>query len=890
MKRIFLNREHPSGKTKFPLWLFLIYFAIVPGIIAGGYYFYKTQTRQLQENAESELRAVSQLKIDQIVQWCSERMGDAYLTMESLDVTADIENPDVQAKVLRKFNSLKNHYQYSNVFLTDSSGEILLGTENNLHSITMETKNAIEIALKTNRPAIADLHYNNASLNYVEWNIVVPLTDSTGKDRRLTGAIILSIDARKYLYPLIQSWPLPSRTAETLIVRRKENDVLFLNELRHKKNTALKLTIPLSKTEVPAVRVVLGGRGIYKGVDYRGQNVLSYLAQIPGTSWYMVTKIDTDEAFAFARYRAGFIIAITLLLLLISLTAMSLLWKVTQKKYYQNLYESELEKKALRKHFEYLVKYANDIIILADDNLRIIEANERALSEYGYSKEEMTGLHLINLIAETNESQFHERLNELKEKTSYLQEGMHKRKDGSIFPVEISGRHITIDEVPYFQGIIRNISERKQAEKALNLAHEELNIKYNELKAAEEELAANFEELQSAEEELAIQNEELLTSKERAEESDRLKTAFLQNMSHEIRTPMNAIVGFSDLLEDNAYNPLKIKEYSKIITSRSSDLLSIINEILEVSRIETGQIRVNAQNCDLNFLLDELYSFFVNYRAQIGKGHIELRYKKIEGCECHIMTDMVKFKQIFINLIQNALKYTSEGQIVFGFEELKNDQLVFSVSDTGRGIPEDKFGEIFDRFMQINPDISSTKAGLGLGLSIVKGIVMLLGGKIWLTSKLNHGSVFYFSIPYKLSQTNESNELLGKISHDFEYVWKDKTFLVVDDDIVNQEYFKEILESRANVIFASTGKEAVDLILFGAKIDLILMDIRLPDMNGFEATRKIKAVKPYIPVIAQTAYAMESDKEKSFEAGCDGYISKPIFTQDLFSLISNYFS
>jgi PAS domain S-box-containing protein len=888
MMSISQGSEYSLQKARFPVWLLVVYLALIPGIVAGGYLFYKAQSQQLQENAESSLRSVAQLKVDQIVQWRYERMSDAYLMMQNVGMAGPLGSPNVQQKLRKEFVTLKELHHYHEILLTDPLGKILLSTGYNPPSLSSGTLHALNLAFEEHKPVFADLHYVKWQDSVPQMDIAVPLFDSVQNSIRPKGAVILSIDARQYLFPVLQKWPVPDRTSETLIVRREGDRVLFLNELRHRKNTALTFSIPLTRKKNPAVMAVLGTEGIHEGFDYRNVKVIAMLAHIPDSPWYMVAKTDTAEAFAAIHYRGGLIFVLTLLILVSVLAVMALFWKQGQQLHYKALYQSEFEKQALRKHFEYLVKYASDMIILADENLRIMEMNERALEEYGYSHDEMNHLHLSDLAGD--EAQFQERLSELKEKNSYLREGMHKRKDGSLFPVEISGRYIEIDDAHYYQGIIRNISERKEAEEKLNSAHEELNEKYNELKAAEEELAASFEEIQSAEEELAIQNEELQNAKERAEESDRLKTAFLQNMSHEIRTPMNAIVGFSQLLEENSSNPSKIKEFSQIISHRSNDLLSIINEILEVSRIETGQMRVNAQPCDMNHLLHELYSFFVNYKRQIGKDNLTLEYKKITDGASLIITDMVKFKQIFINLIQNALKFTLEGRIIFGYKGLENGQLVFFVSDTGKGIPEDKFARIFERFVQVDPNPVSIKEGLGLGLSIAKGLATLLGGKIWLSSELGHGTIFYFTLPNTIAQSKEWKEQ-SDISFDVEYVWKDRTFLVVEDNLSNQEYFEELLGERvAKIIFVGTGQEAIDLILLGAKIDLILMDMKLPDMSGFEATRKIKAIKPYIPVVAQTAYAMEIDREKCLAAGCDGYIAKPVLATELFKLISNYVS
>jgi len=247
-----------------------------------------------------------------------------------------------------------------------------------------------------------------------------------------------------------------------------------------------------------------------------------------------------------------------------------------------------------------------------------------------------------------------------------------------------------------------------------------------------------------------IVEKELIKAKEKAEESDRLKTAFLQNMSHEIRTPMNAIMGFAELLPDNFNNKQKLELFSGIINQRCSDLLNIINDILDIARIESGQLPLAVVNCTLGNVFDDLKLFFMQYRERMGKQHIELIIQPY--CDLHtlvVSTDELKLKQIFINLISNAFKFTEKGKIEMGCKKDEIQGLIFYVSDTGIGIPKDKHSLIFDRFTQLNAVQSRLQSGTGLGLSIVKGLVSLLGGKIWLDSEPGRGSTFYFTIDLK---------------------------------------------------------------------------------------------------------------------------------------------
>ncbi|PIV93323.1 MAG: hypothetical protein COZ17_10605 [Flavobacteriaceae bacterium CG_4_10_14_3_um_filter_33_47] len=385
---------------------------------------------------------------------------------------------------------------------------------------------------------------------------------------------------------------------------------------------------------------------------------------------------------------------------------------------------------------------------------------------------------------------------------------------------------------------------------------------------------------------LRLTEKALKTAKKKAEESDRLKTAFLQNMSHEIRTPMNAIMGFSSLLADTFDDKTKLQKYSEIIKQRSHDLLDIINDILDISKIESGQLSVNHHVCDLKALFAELQTFFVEYQNRMGKQHIKFSLHAFNDTDQHLIyTDKVKLKQIFINLISNAFKFTNTGSIMGGCKLDDNKKAVFYISDTGIGIPFDKQQIIYERFSQLQQN-SEVNAGTGLGLSIAKGLVSLLGGELFLESEPGKGSTFFFSFPYKTVQPLEENSSTSKLSKFHNLI--NKTILIVEDDIYNAEYLKEILtHCGVHVVHTSLGKEAVEISL-KQPLDLVLMDIRLPDLNGYETTIKIKELKPLIKVIAQTAYAMEDETQKAMDAGCMDYISKPIHKDHLLTLISKH--
>ncbi|MDD4373616.1 MAG: ATP-binding protein [Bacteroidales bacterium] len=382
---------------------------------------------------------------------------------------------------------------------------------------------------------------------------------------------------------------------------------------------------------------------------------------------------------------------------------------------------------------------------------------------------------------------------------------------------------------------------------------------------------------------------ELIKALEKAEESDKLKTAFLTSMSHEIRTPMNHIIGFVDFLRDPDLPQNEREEYSQIVFDSGQVLLRLIDDIIDIAKIESGQMRLHKTNFVLNEMIHNLYRSYDQLRTKKGKQ--ELNFKL--NIPAHISnltvnTDAVRLQQIFSNLLDNAFKFTDTGTIEMGFEIIDR-QLHFFVKDTGVGISKDKHELIFKRFRQL--DYSSTKkyGGTGLGLSIIKGLIDLLEGEVILKSEPGTGSEFRFTIPAAIVQI-ESKPTPDIKELDHTYHWPDKQILIVEDERMNYNLLLVMLRpTRVKVLWAMDGEEAIQLIRDGKeKIDLILMDIRLPRTNGYEATEAIKKLRPDIPVIAQTAYAMDIEIQKAQQAGCDAYITKPIDRHQLLETIFSF--
>ncbi|OCB72978.1 Signal transduction histidine kinase [Flavobacterium glycines] len=379
----------------------------------------------------------------------------------------------------------------------------------------------------------------------------------------------------------------------------------------------------------------------------------------------------------------------------------------------------------------------------------------------------------------------------------------------------------------------------------------------------------------------------LIKAKLKAEEGDLLKASFLANLSHEIRTPMNAINGFTELILNTDIDEKERIEYLNVIQKNGQNLVSIIDDLIEMSKIDANQITPNFTEINLESCIEELYK---TVKVTIPKKKpLKFKlYKSTVPAAYNIITDEIKLKQVIINLLTNAIKYTDEGMVRFKYEiDEENNLIHFTIQDTGSGIDENHHKHVFDRFKRIENDQSITVGGLGLGLSISKAYIEILGGTINLESKVGEGSVFYFSIPLKYAKVEH---IVVKPIREKELAKsEDRVILIAEDDNVNFLLFQKMMKDKAyQIIRAVNGQEAVDICINNSDIDLVLMDIKMPVMNGFEAIEQIRPIRPKLPIIAQTAYSSSEDKAKIEKAGFDDYITKPLNRDRLFELINKY--
>ncbi len=447
-------------------------------------------------------------------------------------------------------------------------------------------------------------------------------------------------------------------------------------------------------------------------------------------------------------------------------------------------------------------------------------------------------------------------------------------KSNKEFPVEIISKPM-IDEdgnLLGLQGSTREISERVRYQKEL----EKLN---NELKEKNNELNIRLKQIKEI-------NSQLIVSKIKAEESDRLKSAFLANMSHEIRTPMNGILGFTELLGEPNLTGAEQSKYIEIIKKSGQRMLNTVNDIIDISKIDSGQVEISMGTVDLQEEIENLYEFF---KPEASKKGISFKlYTYFAPQTNSIQTDQVKLNSILSNLVKNAIKYTDSGSVEI-YCGKKNSEFEFKITDTGIGIPADRIDSIFNRFEQADIADKYARQGSGLGLSIAKAYVEMLQGSINVKSESGKGSTFFFRMPWPETQEISEPANIGiSATKESEYQIK---LLIAEDDDSSFEYLSAILEKLVHKIErVENGYQAVEFVRNHPDINLVLMDIQMPGINGYEASRQIRTFNKDLVIIAQTAFALSGDKSKALEAGCNNYISKPVNKKDLLYMINTYFN
>jgi PAS domain S-box-containing protein len=501
-----------------------------------------------------------------------------------------------------------------------------------------------------------------------------------------------------------------------------------------------------------------------------------------------------------------------------------------------------------KKNFEDIFNSTTDILFIVDFQGNIQDANPKAIETYGYSKDELLKLDVRQLVHKDSQHIFDKVITEILTKGYSCHESTDLKNDGSTFIAEVQGSIVQFNGTPHYLAVIRDITRRKQTEKAL------------------------------------------ITAKNASDAANKAKSNFLAVMSHEIRTPMNAIIGMTELTLQTDLNSKQINNL-KIIKDSSYHLLNVINEILDFSKIEANKLSIEAINYDLYALL---YGVIYLFKGQIKEKGLFLNLEKAETLPKFINGDPIRLKQILVNLVNNAIKFTRTGGITIKAMYENDSYLLFSVTDTGIGIPENKHQSIFDSFNQADNSVTRNHGGTGLGLAICKKLSEMMGGNVTVSSTPGSGSTFSFRIKYQPGDKNEMSPL--NQHNDWKQLKEDTcplNILLVEDNHVNANIAKQFLEKMGHdSVTALNGKEALEVLSIQT-FDIVLMDVEMPEMNGLEATRRIRNGEAGehvsgIPVIAMTAHALNEFRDECMHSGMNDFISKPVDFYELGIVLKKY--
>ena len=682
----------------------------------GGYFYIDYRQAESRHLAYRELSAIADLKLNQITEWRRERLADAHFFSRALFAAQDLrhflDSPDSEPardSVLNWLGLLKGGDRYNRVIVYDAALKARLSLPPTATVSPAYLQPLAERVRATREVLLTDLEHDPAS-EQIHLDVLFPIFENADPVKGVQIAtVLLRLDARQYLFPLVQSWPTPSQTAETLLVRQDADDVLFLNDLRYRPGAALHLRLPLSLTRLPAARALRGEVEINEGLDYRRVPVVATGRRIPGSAWAMVAKIDRDEVYAPLRHQLFIGIIGLSALLLACVLLVGLLWR-------QRELALEKQRNALSERLALLMRYANDIIFLFDPSGQVLEANEAASRSYGYTQAELQRLTLRDLRVPEALPNLERDLKRINSEGTLCFETRHRRKNGECFHVEVSSRKIRIRDETLILSILRDITQRKQAEAELRQAKDDLVRANTELEKIVQERTAQLRETVS----------EL--------------QAFSYSLSHDMRAPLRAIQSFSGLLQDVYGSQLgpEGKQYLDPILSSAQRMTRMVDDVLAFSRASRQELACQAVD------FEKLVRDLIAERPEFQKPQA---FIDLAGPLPAVQGDEASLTQCVTNLLGNAVKYVAPGvtpRVLVRAETVPNGVRVW-FEDNGIGIDEKAHDKVFNLFHRHCPP-GAQYEGSGIGLAIVKKAVERMGGKVGVVSVTGKGSRFWVEL------------------------------------------------------------------------------------------------------------------------------------------------
>lgn len=699
------ERSYRRQQAAAPL---LIFTALALAIGLTGWMTYVDQRATLRGEKHADIAAIADLKAAEIGRWVSDRKGhanlithDPFLAIALERWLADGGRPDAQREeLLRWLSSLQQTLGYKSLAIVAASGAVLLSTAPVL--LDQAGQERLAAALLDGNVVLTDLYRADAAESgaFIALDVIAPLRPADPAAEAATAALLLRVDAAHYLFPLVQDWPTPSPTAETSLVRREGPDVLFLNALRHIPDPPMSVRRPVEDPDLPAARAIRGEIGVQEGLDYRGVPVLAASRPIPGTDWIMVAEIDIDEVYDPLRRIAIATATVVAVCLFAAASGIGFWWMRQRARMLAAELHARLERQALVRHFDYLSKYANDIILLSDERGAIVEANARAEQAYGLSRDELMARDLRSLQdpATQGTADRHAALHQ--QAAGRVFEALHRRQDGTTFPVEVSTRMIDVQGKQFRHSIVRDISDRVQVEKRARDLDEQLRR-------------------------VGIANE---------------LGQMVSSLAHELRQPLTAAMNYINacrrFLEAAPAPPQK----ALTMTTKACEQIGRADRIVH-------DLRAFLQNQSSEFAAEDIVRTVDETMevALMGMAHLGLQVDCRHEVNLPLVrADKIRIQQVLLNLIRNAVEAMADSprrHLIVETRLASAGEVQVSVADTGCGIPPQIAARLFEPF------VTSKPGGMGIGLPVCRGIIEAHGGRLWAEPAEGGGAIFRFSLP-----------------------------------------------------------------------------------------------------------------------------------------------
>lgn len=687
-------RSNGSTDRSQTYFLALIFLVLAGITAAAGYSYYQTYQKRLRKEAETQLSAIVKLKAGELERWRKDRLEHGLIisNVEALSILVRRafiagSDPDARRQLQGWFATYRDSVHYDQIYLLGVDGETFMSLPSGLPPAALVVRKQVAEVVRSKQVSMVDF-YRNEYDKQIYLTMLIPVKSNLDENR-VIAVLALQINPEEYLYPLIRFWPTSNRTAETLLVRREGDQVLFLNELKYRKNSALNLRSPLNNTKQPAVKAILGTEGVVEGIDYRGTPVVAYVCSVAATPWFLEARMDTEEIYAPLKERLWWLVCAGTLLLFSAGAGLGMFYRQQRLQFYRTQYRVERERAWLQ---GVIARSLNEIYVFDPQSLRFIFVNDGALLNLGYSMAEMTSLMACDIKPEYTEEGFRVALKPLMngEMERLVFKTIHRRKDGSVYPVEVYLQLIDMPDGSVFLAVINDITEREKADDEIRQKNAELE-------------------------------------------------RFTYTVSHDLKSPLITIKSFSGSIKRD----LAVARHDRIekdlerIGAAADKMAALLDDLLELSRI--GRIVNTAEPVDMEELVSGV--------TKDLSGILDLKQVTVEvqpGLPI-VSCDRQRIAEVVQNLLENAVKYMGdqpEPRILFGMRK-NQDRNIFFVQDNGCGIDEKFHQNIFGLFNKLD----AKSNGTGIGLALVKRIVEVHGGEVWVESEgCGKGSRFCFTL------------------------------------------------------------------------------------------------------------------------------------------------